>query len=80
MPTTWKQWCAFFEERRGRLYGFRFPDPLDHKSCPPRGTIAATDQLLGVGDGAWKHFQLIKSYGETFSPYERPITLPRTET
>ena len=26
---------AFFEERRGRLYGFRFRDRVDWKSCPP---------------------------------------------
>ena len=26
---------AFFEERRGRLHGFRWRDPADCKSCPP---------------------------------------------
>jgi len=26
---------AFFEERRGRLYGFRFRDRVDWKSCAP---------------------------------------------
>ena len=26
---------AFFEERRGRLHGFRWRDPADWKSCPP---------------------------------------------
>ena len=26
---------AFFEERRGRLYGFRFHDRVDWKSCAP---------------------------------------------
>lgn len=70
----------FFEERRGRLYGFRFTDPLDHKSCLPRGTIAPTDQLLGVGDGVRTVFALIKTYGDAFAPYERPITMPRSET
>ena len=28
---------AFFEERRGRLYGFRYRDRVDHRSGPPRG-------------------------------------------
>src|SRR3989304_2563715 len=28
---------AFFEERRGRLYGFRWRDRLDHSSAAPRG-------------------------------------------
>jgi uncharacterized protein (TIGR02217 family) len=31
---------AFFEERRGRLYGFRFHDRVDGKSCAPSGTPA----------------------------------------
>lgn len=26
---------AFFEGRRGRMYGFRFRDPIDWKSCAP---------------------------------------------
>ena len=35
---------AFFEERRGRLHGFRWRDPTDCKSCPPEGTPTALDQ------------------------------------
>ena len=31
----------FFEERRGRLYGFRWRDRGDWKSCPPDETPAA---------------------------------------
>ena len=27
--------ASFFEERRGRLHGFRWRDPADHKSCIP---------------------------------------------
>ncbi|WMS41700.1 DUF2460 domain-containing protein [Acuticoccus sp. MNP-M23] len=70
----------FFEERRGRLYGFRFTDPLDHKSCLPRESVAATDQLLGVGDGVRTEFALIKTYGDVFAPYERPIAMPQLNT
>ncbi|MEM9221491.1 MAG: DUF2460 domain-containing protein [Pseudomonadota bacterium] len=66
----------FFEERRGRLYGFRFQDPLDHKSCDPSETPAGSDQLLGVGDGVETDFTLIKTYGEDFAPYQRTISLP----
>lgn len=67
----------FFEERRGRLYGFRFHDPLDHKSCAPSQSVAGTDQLLGVGDGVETAFPLIKTYGDIFAPYERQIMLPK---
>ena len=67
---------AFFEERRGRLYGFRFRDRLDWKSCAPGQTIAPTDQKLGVGDGARASFQLIKRYGGAHAPYDRAITKP----
>src|SRR5256885_1044599 len=31
------QVVAFFEERRGRLHGFRWRDRLDHSSAAPRG-------------------------------------------
>lgn len=63
---------AFFEARRGRLYGFRFKDFADFKSCAPGGTPAASDQLLGVGDGTRTAFALVKRYGDV----ERPITKP----
>lgn len=48
----------FFEERRGRLFGFRWKDWLDYKSCAPLGTLSATDQELGLGDGAATVFRL----------------------
>jgi len=34
---------AFFEERRGRLYGFRFHDRVDGKSCAPSSAPAPID-------------------------------------
>lgn len=67
---------AFFEERRGRLYGFRFRDPLDFKSCPPSRTPAPTDQQIGIGDGATRTFRLAKRYGAGFAPYDREIAKP----
>ena len=67
---------AFFEERRGRLYGFRFRDRLDCKSCAPAAIIAPTDQPLGTGDGVRATFQLIKRYGGAHAPYDRTITKP----
>ncbi len=42
---------AFFEERRGRLHGFRWKDWSDYKSCAPGGTPSPLDQQIGVGDG-----------------------------
>lgn len=67
---------AFFEERRGRLYGFRWRDHTDWKSCAPQGTPSALDQLIGTGTGARAAFQLIKTYGGTFAPYARTIEKP----
>ncbi|MGX1787230.1 phage distal tail protein, Rcc01695 family [Bosea sp. NPDC055332] len=67
---------GFFEERRGRLYGFRWRDQLDWKSCAPSGTPAASDQQIGVGDGATRVFQLCKLYGGLHAPYVRRITKP----
>ncbi|MDE2579541.1 MAG: DUF2460 domain-containing protein [Hyphomicrobiales bacterium] len=67
---------AFFEERRGRLYGFRFRDPLDHSSAAPGAPISPFDQTIGRGDGAVATFQLTKSYGGSFAPYQRTIAKP----
>ncbi len=70
------QVIAFFEERRGRLYGFRWRDRADFASCAPGATPAPTDQILGRGDGAQLIFQLVKTYGGAFAPYARDIVKP----
>ena len=67
---------AFFEERRGRLYGFRWRDRLDHSSATPGAPVTPMDQPIGVGDGATAAFQLVKSYGAAHAPYARPIVKP----
>lgn len=67
---------AFFEARCGRLYGFRFRDPLDHRSCLPGVAPSATDQLLGHGDGIRTVFPLIKTYASGPAALARPITRP----
>lgn len=67
---------AFFEERRGRLHGFRWKDWTDYKSCAPGETLSALDQEIGTGDGASAAFQLIKTYGAVFAPWARTIQLP----
>ena len=67
---------AFFEERRGRLYGFRFHDRVDCKSCLPSGMPAPTDMPTGTGDGATRTFPLAKLYGAGFAPYRRQIAKP----
>ncbi len=67
---------AFFEERRGRLYGFRWKDHADWRSCPPSAAPSALDQPLGIGDGNTTTFQLTKRYGSTHAPWQRPITKP----
>jgi len=67
---------AFFEERRGRLYGFRWRDHADLKSCAPSGDAAPLDQQIGVGDGATAAFQLTKTYGSAHAPWTRAILKP----
>jgi len=66
----------FFEARAGQLYGFRFRDPLDFKSCAPGGTVAANDQALGTGDGVTAVFQLSKTYGDAGGVSVREIAKP----
>src|SRR5437667_470011 len=67
---------AFFEERRGRLHGFRWRDRLDHSSTAPGVAVSPTDQVIGTGDGTTATFQLVKAYGGAYAPYARPISKP----
>ena len=67
---------AFFEERRGRLYGFRWRDHSDWKSCAPQDAPAAADQVIGVGNGTAVTFQLKKTYGGAHAPWVREIRKP----
>jgi uncharacterized protein (TIGR02217 family) len=66
---------AFFEERRGQLYGFRWRDRLDHSSAAAGAGLTPLDQVL-TGDAARTHFQLQKTYGSTHAPYARVIAKP----
>ena len=63
---------AFFRARYGPARGFLLRDPFDFSSKAMTGIPAATDQLLGTGDGATSRFRLVKHYGAQ----QRPITRP----
>jgi uncharacterized protein (TIGR02217 family) len=67
---------AFFEERRGCLYGFRWRDRLDHSSAAAGAPVTPLDQSIGTGDGVTATFPLLKSYGSIYAPYARPIAKP----
>lgn len=65
--------AAFFEARRGRLYGFRFRDFADFKSCGSKSEPGPLDQVLGKGDGARTAFQLVKAYGDVAREIRKPV-------
>jgi uncharacterized protein (TIGR02217 family) len=67
---------AFFEERRGRLHGFRWKDHADFRSREPSVVPAAQDQMIGTGDGVTAAFQLRKRYGTGLRDYDRAIIKP----
>lgn len=67
---------AFFEARNGRLYGFRFKDWADHRSCQPSQTPSPMDQQIGTGDGTTTTFQLVKRYASGGQLWTRAITKP----
>lgn len=67
---------AFFEARQGQLYGFRWKDWADHKSCAPSATPGPRDQRIGTGDGVTKVFGLVKAYASGTETYRRPIAKP----
>ena len=70
------QVVAFFEARNGMLYGFRFKDWSDYKSCLPSGTPAASDQHLGNGTGSRTAWQLRKRYTSSLWGVYRDVTKP----
>lgn len=67
---------GFFEARRGELYGFRWKDWSDYKSCLPSAAVDFQDQVIGIGDGASRAFQIVKTYRSGLQDYARPITKP----
>lgn len=67
---------AFFEARAGQLYGFRFKDFADYKSCAPTVAITPLDQLLGSGDGTTTGFALVKTYVSGPAVWTRTIAKP----
>jgi len=67
---------AFFEARRGRLFGFRWKDWTDFKSCIPSAEVGSEDQELGVGNGVQTEFDLIKRYLSGAEGYARPVKKP----
>lgn len=72
---------AFFEERRGRLHGFRWKDHADFRSGAPSVPPKATDQAMtGTVDGVNDDFQLAKAYGSTFAPWTRDVKKPVSGT
>ncbi|PIE16787.1 MAG: glycoside hydrolase family 24 [Rhodobacterales bacterium] len=67
---------AFFEARQGQLYGFRWKDWSDYKSCKPSAEPGFEDQVIAIGDGVTGAFVLTKTYRSGEGVYVRPITKP----
>ena len=67
---------AFFEARRGRLYGFRWRDRVDWKSGAPGEAVTPLDQALGTGDGERMVFPLVTTYVSGEASYMREIAKP----
>jgi len=67
---------SFFESRRGQLFGFRWKDWSDYKSCRPSRRTDFEDQVIAIGDGVTKSFPLTKTYLSGDQSYVRPITKP----
>ncbi len=67
---------AFFEARRGQMFGFRWKDWSDFKSCIPSANVSAMDQQIGTGDGVARIFPLSKAYISGDASYSRPIAKP----
>lgn len=69
----------------GPLHSFAFRDPLDFASrdLPAPGVeppIGPTDQILGIGDGKTREFQLVRRYSFGGEGYNRVISHPEVAT
>ncbi len=71
---------AFFEARQGQLYGFRWKDWSDFKSCLPSKSIGFEDQVIAYGDGVSESFPLVKHYRSGVGEYARIVTKPVSGT
>ncbi len=71
---------AFFEARQGMLHGFRWKDWGDYRSAAASKPITAFDQLLGLGDGETRTFQLRKGYASGDQVWWRVITKPEARS
>ncbi len=69
--TQLKELITFFRTCKGKAIGFRFKDWSDY---------IAHNQLIGVGDGKQKVFQLIKTYENGDIQEHRIITKPVEKT
>lgn len=67
----------FFNVMRGRATGFRYKDPIDHKSCSYDLEPTWADQvILSSAIGGETEVQLIKHYTVAGQVTSRPITKP----
>lgn len=80
---------AFFRAMRGKLYAFKYFDPMDHSSTLAVKTEARAapvtsplDQAIGTGDASTYRFQLVKSYPtpDGVLAQVRPIYKPKQGT
>ena len=74
----WSALLDFAGARRGHLHSFRFKDWSDFTTATDgRSAPAATDQVIGTGDGTETVFQLFKTRDYSgLNPEPRAITLP----
>ncbi len=67
---------AFFEARQGQLFGFRWKDWSDFKSCVASAEVHYRDQIIAHGDGVSTDFGLAKTYASGGVSYTRPVVKP----
>lgn len=70
----------FFYSVKGRWMGFRFKDWADFTSSACNEPITVLDQVIGIGDGVKKDFQLQKNYTSGTATLSRRIVKPVANT
>jgi len=70
----------FFEDRRGRLYGFLLDDWSDNQSADNGGELGAHDQPLWPLDDSGQRFALQKTYAANGRIWRRRIVKPQADT
>ena len=62
--------------KSGVVASMAFAGAIGSTICPPRPASRRWIRIIATGDGTTTTYQLVKTYGSAYAPYQRPIAKP----